>query len=120
MNVKREICTLVPSRKVKPDQINKNRRMENSKKLEIKFINGEFTPEDAKELLLNVIAKKMQFHSVDSHSLWEKNAAEDNGSKKRLNELKMAREEILLLLTNDSLNGKKINIHSTIEIEVLD
>ena len=74
MNIKREICTLVPSRKAKNDQINKNRRMENRKKLEIKFINGEYTPEEAKELLLNVMAKKMQFHSVDAHSLWEKNA----------------------------------------------
>jgi hypothetical protein len=94
--------------------------MENSNKLEIKFITGEFSPEDAKELLLNVISKKIQFHSVDSHSLWEKNAATDSVSKTRLEELKMAREEILQLLTSGSLQGKKIKIHSTIEIEVLD
>jgi hypothetical protein len=46
---------------VSTKKVLKTSHMENSKKLEIKFINGEFTPEDAKELLLNVIAKKMQF-----------------------------------------------------------
>jgi hypothetical protein len=94
--------------------------MENGKKLEIKFITGEFSQEDARELLLNIISKKIQFHSVDSLSLWEKNAIEDSGSKKRLEELKMAREEILQLLTSNSNNAKKIKINSTIEIEVLD
>ncbi len=101
----------------------KNRKtelMENEKKLEIKFITGEFSQEDARELLLNIISKKIQFHSVDSHSLWEKNAAVDSASKKRLEELKTAREEILELLTIDSGKTQKIKIHSTIEIEVLD
>lgn len=94
--------------------------MENGKKVEIKFITGEFSPEDAKELLLNVISKKIQFHSVDAHSIWEKNAAVDSASKKRLEELKTAREEILDLLTIHSGKNQKIKINSTIEIEVLD
>lgn len=94
--------------------------MENEKKLEIKFITGEFSPEDAKELLLNVISKKIQFHSVDSLSLWEKNATLDSVSKKRLLELQNARNEILQLITSPATQAKRIKIHSTIEIEVLD
>jgi hypothetical protein len=94
--------------------------MENEKKLEVKFINGEFSQEDARELLLNIISKKIQFHSVDSLSLWEKNASEDFGAKKRLEELQSARSQVLELLTSQTTMGKKINIYSTIEIEVLD
>jgi hypothetical protein len=94
--------------------------MENGKKLEVKFINGEFSQEDARELLLNIISKKIQFHSVDSHSLWEKNASEDSGSKKRLTELQNARNEILQFITNPAMQAKRINIKSIIEIEVLD
>ena len=94
--------------------------MENEKKLEVKFINGEFSQEDARELLLNIISKKIQFHSVDSLSLWEKNASEDFGAKKRLEELQSARSQVLQLLTSQTTMGKKINIYSTIEIEVLD
>lgn len=94
--------------------------MENGKKLEIKFINGEFSQEDARELLLNIISKKIQFHSVDSLSLWEKNATEDSGSKKRLTELQNARNEILQFITNPSQEAKTIKIKSIIEIEALD
>jgi hypothetical protein len=94
--------------------------MENEKKLEVKFINGEFSQEDARELLLNIISKKIQFHSVDSLSLWEKNASEDFGAKNRLEELQSARSQVLQLLTSQTTMGKKINIYSTIEIEVLD
>jgi hypothetical protein len=94
--------------------------MENEKKLEVKFISGEFSQEDARELLLNIISKKIQFHSVDSLSLWEKNASEDFGTKKRLEELQSARSQVLQLLTSQTTMGKKINIYSTIEIEVLD
>ena len=94
--------------------------MENEKKIEVKFINGEFSQEDARELLLNIISKKIQFHSVDSLSLWEKNASEDFGAKKRLEELQSARSQVLQLLTSQTTMGKKINIYSTIEIEVLD
>ncbi len=94
--------------------------MENGKKLEIKFINGEFSQEDARELLLNIISKKIQFHSVDSLSLWEKNATEDSGSKKRLTELQNARNEILQFITNPSQEAKTIKIKSIIVIEALD
>lgn len=94
--------------------------MENGKKLEVKFITGEFSQEDARELLLNIISKKIQFHSVDSLSLWEKNATEDASAKKRLEELQISRSEVLQLLTSQNTQGKKIKINSTIEIEVLD
>jgi hypothetical protein len=94
--------------------------MENGKKLEVKFITGEFSQEDARELLLNIISKKIQFHSVDSLSLWEKNTTEDFGAKKRLEELQSARSHVLQLLTSQLTKDKKIKINSTIEIEVLD
>jgi hypothetical protein len=94
--------------------------MENEKKLEVKFITGEFSQEDARELLLNIISKKIQFHSVDSHRLWEKNTTEDSNAKIRFEELQTSRSQVLQLLTSQSTQGKKIKINSIIEIEVLD
>jgi hypothetical protein len=93
--------------------------MEKNKKMELKFITGEFSQERAMELLLNVIAKKIQFHSIDSITHWEKNSIEDAHAKIRLNELKMARKEILELLKGTSSKDQKVKIHSTIEIEIL-
>jgi hypothetical protein len=94
--------------------------MENEKKLDIKFITGEFSQELAMELLLNVIAKKIQFHSIGSISYWEKNAKEDEHSKNRLEELKSARKEILQLLKKADSKDQKIKIQSNIVIELLD
>jgi tRNA A37 methylthiotransferase MiaB len=94
--------------------------MENEKKLDIKFITGEFSQELAMELLLNVIAKKIQFHSIGSISYWEKNATEDVHSKNRLEELKSARKEILQLLKKAHSKDQKIKIQSNIFIELLD
>jgi hypothetical protein len=94
--------------------------MENEKKLDVKFITGEFSQEDARELLLNIISKKIQFHSIDSHRHWEKNASEDSSAKKRFEELQTSRSQVLQLLTSQSTQGKKIKINSIIEIEVLD
>jgi hypothetical protein len=101
-------------------KLSKKGLMENEKKLDVKFISGEFSQEDARELLLNIISKKIQFHSVDSLSLWEKNASEDLGAKKRLEELQSTRSQVLQLLTSQSTKDKKIKINSIIEIEVLD
>jgi ribosomal protein S15P/S13E len=72
------------------------------------------------ELLLNVIAKKIQFHSIGSISYWEKNAKEDEHSKNRLEELKSARKEILQLLKKADSKDQKIKIQSNIVIELLD
>ena len=94
--------------------------MEIEKKLEVKFITGEFSQEDARELLLSIISKKIQFHSVDSLSRWEKNANEDSCAKNRFEELQSARAQVLQLLTSQSTKDKKIKINSIIEIEVLD
>jgi hypothetical protein len=121
MNKKMEFCSPVRSLNDTAKRIQlKKRLMENEKKLEVKFITGEFSQEDARELLLNIISKKIQFHSVDSHRLWEKNANEDSSAKKRFEELQFSRAQVLQLLTSQSTQGKKIKINSIIEIEVLD
>jgi dihydroorotase len=63
----------------------------------IKLINGLYSSEKAKEVLVNVINSKIQFHALQSLTAWEKDGFKDIEINKRLLELKQARERIIKL-----------------------
>lgn len=63
----------------------------------IKLIDGLYSPEKAKEVLVNVINSKIQFHALQSLTAWEKDGFKDIEINKRLLELKESRERIIKL-----------------------
>ncbi len=84
-----------------------------------KLISGEFSTNEAKEVLLNLIDSKMQFHTLKNFSSEERFGKKDLSSIKRLAELKELRAEILRLLINNEGGDFIYKISSTIKIEMI-
>ena len=61
----------------------------------IKLIEGKFSPEDAKEVLLELINHKINFHSLKNFSSEERFSQTIEGSKKRIEYLKEAKRKLL-------------------------
>ncbi len=80
------------------------------------LINGIFTPSEMKEVLLTMIANKINFHHLKNLRSLEKEGVEDEHSIKRLLELQQLKAEIHAL----SIDEKElVKLKSTIEIEVI-
>lgn len=84
--------------------------------LQINLIDGDFSAEDAREILIDLINKKIQFHSLKSHEKWEKSGTIDLNGQKRIKELEQARANILELTNTIASNETCFTIHSFIHI----
>lgn len=82
----------------------------------IKFIDGKFSPEEAKELIVDLINHKIHFHSMKNFSSEERFGKPVEGSQKRKEQLKASREEIVLLLQQAVDNNTNLRIKSSINI----
>ena len=91
--------------------------MESIKK--ITLIDGSFDPEGAKDLLVNLLQNKVHFHTVKSLSFWERTGAKDVESIVRLEQLKVDRELVLKLMQEAQLEGKRVVIKSSIDIDFI-
>lgn len=82
----------------------------------VRLIDGEFTPMDAKEVLLNLISSKIQFHTISDFSSGIRTGIPDKNSRERLSELRMAREKIIAYIEKAEKEGLLINIQSSITL----
>ncbi|CAN5792595.1 hypothetical protein BH11BAC3_BH11BAC3_40230 [soil metagenome] len=85
-------------------------------KKDIKFIDGKFSPEDAKEILVNLMNHKIRFHSMKNFSSEERFGKPVEGSQKRIDELKASREKIILLIQQAVDDKSDLRIESSINI----
>ncbi len=84
----------------------------------IKLIEGKFSPEDAKEVLLELINHKINFHSLKNFSSEERFGQTIEGSKKRIEYLKEAKEKIVKIIDKAKHNNSNLRLESTINIFV--
>ena len=84
-----------------------------------KFIDGDFSVEEAKTVLMTLITNKINFHSLNSFSDYVRFNGDSDKSKKRISELTTTREEILKLMNEAEKKGLKLYIKSTISIELI-
>lgn len=82
----------------------------------IKFITGSFTPEEAKEILIEAITKKINFHNLKNYISTIRFDQPDEESERRLEELREAREKVLLLIEEARRGNRNFIIESTINI----
>ncbi|WP_222621650.1 hypothetical protein [Pontibacter cellulosilyticus] len=82
----------------------------------IKLIQGSFTCEEAKEILLEIITKKINFHNLKNFSSIIRFDEQDEEQRSRLEELREAKEQVLRLIEEAKRNNKKFVIESTINI----
>lgn len=82
----------------------------------ISLISGEYTPTEAKELLLKLVDSKINFHKLQSLSAYVHSGQPNIDSELRIKELKETREQITALIEKAVDNNSNIEIGSTIDI----
>jgi hypothetical protein len=90
--------------------------MEVTKKLTL--IEGSFTAEEAKEILLNMYSTKINFHEMKNFSSQERFGMEDEIAQMRIPKLKNEIENVLQLVSVADLNKNKLVITSEINISL--
>ncbi len=84
----------------------------------LKLIQGEFTPENAREILLTLIDSKVQFHQLKSFSSEIKFGFKDQHSLDRITDLKQMKIEILKIIELADFQQKNLSIESVINIAI--
>jgi hypothetical protein len=82
----------------------------------IKLIDGNFSPTDAKELLMNLFINKINFHQNKNFSSHERFGKEDETATRRIPELKESVEAISRIVNEATAQNQNIVITSTVNI----
>ena len=82
------------------------------------LIEGSFTAEEAKEILLNIFSTKINFHDMKNFSSQERFGMEDEIAKMRIPKLKNEIGNLLQLVSVAYLNKNKLTITSEINISL--
>jgi hypothetical protein len=84
------------------------------------LIKGNFTPSEAREVLMSLIRSKISFHKKKNLRSYEHNGSEDHESKERIEELEKMRKQLLMILENADRDGISIKMESDLTIEFLE
>lgn len=84
------------------------------------FIEGNYSNEGAKEILMEILSSKINFHKIENYSSRERLGKEDELALKRIKELKMGAEKLLLLVSEAKVQQKQLIISSEINISLAD
>lgn len=83
------------------------------------LIKGEFSPEDASEIINHLFAKKINFHERRNFSDEIRLGEVDQNSKERIQELKESKALLNEFLKYAKEQGKNLRIESTISVEII-
>ena len=84
----------------------------------IELIKGTFTPNEAKEILLQLLNSKMNFHNLKNWSSRERFGKPDADSVQRLRNLEESRKKVETLVSKSINEQKTLIINSSIEIKI--
>ena len=87
--------------------------------INLNLINGDFTPEDAKEILNELITEKINFHERKSLSSQIRFGYKDEASIKRVVELKNLREYVNEKIKEAQYQSKNVRIISDLQLELI-
>ncbi|WMN12965.1 hypothetical protein QYS49_35125 [Marivirga salinae] len=88
-------------------------------KQEKDLLRGEYSAEEAKEIISNFITQKINFHNMRNFRSQVRYEKPDENSLKRIEELKESRKSIMELINTAKEEGKMLKIDSTITIELI-
>ncbi len=83
------------------------------------LIKGEFSPEDASEIINHLFAKKINFHEIKNFSNEIRFGEADLKSKERIIELKEGKASLNEFLKDAREKGKNLRIVSSISVETI-
>lgn len=82
------------------------------------LIEGTFSTEEAREILMNVFYTKINFHEVKNFSSIERFGEVDATAQKRIPHLKQAVEKLSKFLAEANTSKKQITINSEIILSI--
>lgn len=86
----------------------------------LQLISGTFTPEDALEILSDMIRSKINYHNLKNYTSIIRFDEEDQASTQRIKELSEMKEEISYQIRTAGLMNKKVKLYSSVYIEFED
>ncbi len=94
--------------------------LKSNKKTEIlKLIDGSFSPEESKEILMSVFLSKLQFHKVKNFNSQETSGKSDIVASKRINEIRKSIDKLLKLIASAEKRNSKLEIKSEVFIRLV-
>ncbi len=84
------------------------------------LINGNFTNDEAKEILMNMFSSKINFHTVKNWSSQERYGQDDEIAQKKIPALRDEIKKLELILAEAKVKNKKIVLSSEINISILE
>lgn len=88
--------------------------------IEINLINGSFNREELKELLMDILISKINFHEKKTLSSLIIDGTEDENSNRRVNELKCEVSKFNEFINNLNTDKTKLKVTSTVKIEIIE
>ena len=84
------------------------------------MIEGNFTHDEAKELLMNMFSSKINFHNIKNWSSNERFGMDDEIAQKRIPELRKEILKLLEILSEAKAKNRRLIITSEINITLVD
>ena len=91
---------------------------EHSDQKRFALIEGEFSAEDAREILMELLANKLSFHTKRNFSSEIRFKKQDEFSVQRIQELEKTQRTVLAILKEGA--GETFRINCQIELEAID
>lgn len=84
------------------------------------IIDGNFTYDEAKEILINMFTTKINFHNIKNWSSQERLGIEDSTAKKRIPALRSEMKKLEVILEEAKIKKRKLLVSSEINISILE
>ncbi len=84
------------------------------------IIDGDFTYDEAKEILINMFTTKINFHNIKNWSSQERLGIEDSTAKKRIPALRSEMKKLEVILEEAKIKKRKLLVSSEINISILE
>jgi len=85
---------------------------------QLKLLDGKFTPEEAKSVLLDLIGSKINYHSAESFGSFVRTSDGNVAHSHRLAELHEARDRVGRIISHALENGLQLELSGTIFIKL--
>lgn len=84
------------------------------KKVKLSLIDGDFTAEEAREVIMHLFLTKVQFHELKNFSSLERYGKPDETAQKRIPRLRKEMEKLEKMLAGHGSDSGKIAVRSEI------
>lgn len=86
---------------------------------EIQVLEGQFSPEEAKEQLLTLLVGNLHYQGLRAFSLSEREGRQDSDAETRIETLTKSKQQAIDLVDYAKQTGKSLHVESSIKIRLV-